>query len=251
MRLRAALVGLAIVGGLVGAGLYTTSSAGTESVENENVADFIVGGIDATDKYSFYTAVRHQGDFLCGGSLISPTWVVTARHCISGKDKPDHVKLGAFTLSNGEAIKVKRLVPGAGDFGLIELESKAKAKPIKIMAIPPKNGDKVRIIGLGQTCAERGACGLSFRLQELDTRIVTGCQRMSGRELCVGDRTKKGACFGDAGGPLVVKKGDAFELGGSTSRTGSSNPRCAVAPSIYNSVPAFTSFIRQVTGLKL
>lgn len=42
----------------------------------------VVGGsFTAIESHPWVAAIYHQGRFLCGGSLISPCWVLTAAHC--------------------------------------------------------------------------------------------------------------------------------------------------------------------------
>jgi len=43
----------------------------------------VIGGVDATPGYwPWQVGLYFSGQFFCGGSLISPEWVVTAAHCI-------------------------------------------------------------------------------------------------------------------------------------------------------------------------
>ncbi|RJQ68808.1 hypothetical protein D5S17_31695 [Pseudonocardiaceae bacterium YIM PH 21723] len=253
VRKRVTLIGMAATV-LVAAVALVVVAPGTPSVNTENSGQtkpYIVGGADATGAYPFYAALFVSGQFGCGGSLIAPTWVATAKHCISPQ-APDTVRIGGTTKSTGEQRRVRRVVQGSGDFGLIELASASSKTPIPITQQKLTTGTPVRIIGLGQTCPQRGECGPATDLQQLDTTLVAGCTdpQFNGRtELCVGDTRDKGACFGDSGGPLVVQGVNGLELGGATSRAGSANPACAQAPSIYTNVSALTAFITKTTGL--
>ncbi|MGX7823743.1 S1 family peptidase [Actinokineospora sp. 24-640] len=252
MRLRRIVAGVAAAaacaGGLVAVG--GPAQAVPPSSTPGEVTPYIIGGVPATENYPFYVKLFASGRFGCGGSLIAPTWVVTANHCISGVTS---VRVGGTTLNSGEAINVAQRIAGPSgyDIALLRLSSASASTPIKITATTLNTGTAVRIIGHGQTCPTRGCGSAPNTLQQLDTRLVTGCTDPAFSptyELCVGDQSGRGACYGDSGGPLVVQAGGRWELGGATSRAGAQNPTCATAPSIYMRVPAFKSWIEGHTG---
>ena len=67
-------------------------------------------------------------------------------------------------------------------------------------------------------------------------------------ELCTDNPGgKAGSCYGDSGGPEIVRDGDQWLLVGVTSSAGTNDPACATEPSIYTSVVAYTPWIAEKT----
>ena len=139
----------------------------------------------------------------------------------------------------------------AGDIALLRLPSPLKAAPIAVgTAAAP--GTTTRILGWGPTCATPGCGQVPSTLQQLDTHIVEGTKCASvfdgTAELCTDNPGgKAGSCYGDSGGPEIVRDGDQWLLVGVTSRAGNNDPACATAPSIYTSVVAYTPWIAEKT----
>jgi secreted trypsin-like serine protease len=222
----------------------------------------IVGGGNADQPYPFAVSLHTStGKLFCAGALIAPTWVVTAAHCAFDKS-PAGISVRAGTSEvgqGGEVAQVADIVVNpafntqspAGDIALLRLATPAKAAPIALAAAAAP-GTATRILGWGQTCPKVNCGQIPTTLQQLDTHIVEGAKCTSvfdgTAELCTDNPGgKAGACFGDSGGPEIVRDGDQWLLVGVTSRPGNNDPVCASAPSIYTSVVAYAPWIAEKT----
>jgi secreted trypsin-like serine protease len=222
----------------------------------------IVGGAVADQPYPFTVSLHSSsGRLFCAGALIAPTWVVTAAHCAFDKT-PAGISVRASTNEvgqGGEVAQVAGIVVNpafntqnpAGDIALLRLAAPAAATPIAL-ATAAAPGTATRILGWGQTCPKVNCGDIPTNLQQLDTHIVEGAKCTSAfdgtAELCTDNPGgKSGACFGDSGGPEIVRDGDHWLLVGVTSRPGNNDPVCASAPSIYTSVVAYAPWIAEKT----
>ncbi|OCT61928.1 hypothetical protein XELAEV_18047961mg [Xenopus laevis] len=127
----------------------TTSACGVPVV-----SDRIVGGMDSKKgEWPWQISLTYKNDFLCGGSLIADSWVLTAAHCFDSLEASYYnVYLGAHQLSalgNSTVTRgVKRIIKhpdfqyegSSGDIALIELEKPVTFTPyILPVCLPSHN----------------------------------------------------------------------------------------------------------------
>jgi snapalysin len=209
--------------------------------------DQIVNGETASENYSFLVYVSG-----CTGSLIKADWALTARHCPT----PSSVRVGSINRgSGGTVVRVVRSVSHPrSDVKLLQLAASVSHAPAPIPNTSGPTGTATRIIGWGLTCPVRGCGSVPMIANELDTSIITDirCRGIDGPvEICTNNPGgNAGACYGDSGGPQVVRINGRWALIGATSRSGNGSPVCATGPSIYGDLPAIRTWINsQVGGL--
>jgi len=226
----------------------------------------IVGGEDA-----YYGEFPHQimllrggpdGSLMCGGSLISSNWVVTAAHCCDGQSASRlGVAVGAHNLYTDDAdqenIQVSRVVMHESyddwnvenDICLLELESSATmGSHVGTISLPSQNeeyaaGTMCTVTGWGTT-SEGGS--LARVLQKVSVPVVSdddcrdayGSSQIADSMICAGlDAGGKDSCQGDSGGP--------FMCGNQLSGVVSWGYGCAEAgyPGVYTQTSYFTSWV--------
>ncbi|KAH1017630.1 trypsin-1-like isoform X1 [Dendroctonus ponderosae] len=238
-------------------------------VESRIVGGWTVNISDHPHQVSLQSWHRHS----CGGSLISPNWILTAAHCLSGGVHRYSFRLGsALWAEGGTLVLATQVIPHPlynsstidYDVGLIKLANHQEEvnNTIQYATLPPEdwtptNGSIASVTGWG-TPYYGGS--LMDELQQVNVPIVSNeeCEEyyknesivygvyVTGRMLCAGFLDGSAdVCNGDSGGPLIV---DGYLTGVvSWSKFGG----CASEgfPAVYTSFPSLLSWIKEQTGL--
>ncbi len=189
--------------------------------DNKSKSTYIVGGV-AEAGYSAVGAMIVNGEQHCTGTLVAPTIVVTAAHCVQGLQG---TTIGFFfgpnanKLSSGSTIPVSKLHSHpnydhqntVNDIAVLVLEKPASVTPIAPMLTPLPNsviGKEALFIGYGLT-AHKGSSGekrsVWIPISELKS------------DLLMYETPGKNTCNGDSGGPTLLEQGGSLKLIGVTS----------------------------------
>jgi secreted trypsin-like serine protease len=189
----------------------------------------VVGGNDASPGEYPAVAEITFGPFLCTGTLITPSWVLTAGHCsnitagtvaspASWPPQLINVRVGGVTQDDGERLGVSRVVmhpdyllTSGYDISLLQLSSNSTMAPTQVAGAGERSiwtaGTMETIVGWGVT-SEGG--DLPDRLQEAQVPITTDAYCAGAYSnfdpktmVCAGfPEGGVDTCQGDSGGPM-------------------------------------------------
>jgi secreted trypsin-like serine protease len=194
-----------------------------------NLSTRIVGGTDVADgDNAFVVLLRNQHDsFRCGASLVAPTLLVTAAHCVPAVGKQGSAVVGRTDMTDTTHGAVHRFAgifvhpdyksgDAGSDLAFIELsEPVLGIKPLDIVPIQDVDalaGLPVTVAGWG--ALREGGSGPN-RMQEVEVDVDTSArcaQAYPGQfdqvTMFCASRARKDSCQGDSGGPIFLKPAD-------------------------------------------
>ncbi|MFG2575107.1 S1 family peptidase [Streptomyces sp. NPDC048481] len=225
----------------------------------------IVGGTTTTTTaYPFMMQITDasQNQF-CGGTLVSPTKVVTAAHCMAGETTSSVRVVGGRTYLDGTDGTVARVsgiwihpdytdATRGDDVAVLTLATSMPYTAAPYVSSSQTGvyaaGTSARVLGWGTT-SENGASSNQLRTATVPVVSDADCTNSYGSDFVPTDMVCAGftsggtdTCQGDSGGPLLI--------GGALAGITSWGEGCAEAghPGVYTRLTAFSDLVtEQVT----
>ncbi|TRY86690.1 hypothetical protein DNTS_025806, partial [Danionella cerebrum] len=203
----------------------------TDCGKQQTVSRIIGGTSSKLGQWPWQVSLHYKGQHVCGGSIISPDFVISAAHCFQSlMNNPGNwlVYIGTVSQSSlGTPYRVATIIKNEGyssssndyDIALLKLSSPVAfsdtAQPICLPTVDQSFSDGLQCWTSGFGTTEQGGDHISTSLMGvsvnlIDTRVCNSSKVYSGiitkDMICAGDLNGgRDSCQGDSGGPMMCQ----------------------------------------------
>nr|XP_023025008.1 serine protease easter-like [Leptinotarsa decemlineata] len=241
----------------------------------------IIGGEDSgKNQFPWMARLGYEKkngySFDCGGAVVNDLYVVTAAHCLDGKQESMKViRVGANlpslpatctpeTCTDVEDIEVDKITLHSefnrtslrNDIALVRLARKPTTSAVHSICLPRDqlltqnfSKENLTVAGWGIVDSSAEVASSSLKHVQLPMRDRSLCEKeyapitLDETQFCVGVESGKDSCGGDSGGPLMYFDKDNHQKCYLIGVVSFGKPICGESPSVYTNVPAFLEWI--------
>ena len=236
----------------------TTNFSGTTG-RDPGISQAIVDGTRETGEEAVALVKVVGGVNICSGTFISPTVVLTAKHCVQGSGADGPHPLAALSVGVGHQLsdtvdyRVRRIdtSPGTWSSGGLGFSGALMGVDVAVITIRPGRGgtlpdvaplqvyrndprelvgDEMTFIGFGQT--PMGTSGQKFKTTGPITRVD--------EEILY---SRRSICSGDSGGPMILESDPRQIVGVASFGRGVGGVDCPSVEDGHNRVDPFMGMI--------
>ncbi|KAK9307031.1 hypothetical protein QLX08_002483 [Tetragonisca angustula] len=222
----------------------------------------IVGGTQVDIRDHPHQLSLRTSSHICGGSIISSKWAVTAAHCVGSSASLYSIRVGSTNKDQGTSYRVKRIIRHPSynsrtidfDVALLEIDGTISFGPsVRAISLASRELSANTLVNVTGWGALREGGSVSPNLMGVSVPIVSkstcaqvyqSMNTITDRMICAGYTAGgKDSCQGDSGGPLT----SSGVLYGIVSwGRGCAQPKY---PGVYSNVANLRSWIKANSGV--
>ncbi|MGW4112708.1 S1 family peptidase [Actinosynnema sp. NPDC004786] len=215
------------------------SASATPASQDGGVTPYIIGGGYASNA-PWAARLFSNGRQTCSATIIAPTWILTAKHCVSGGGLS--FRIGSLDQTSGGTVaNGVQTYTHSSDLALVRLDRSVSATYARLGQPGSVTvGQTVQVYGWGATsqCGSEINCQSQY-LKVANVVVTGGCtDAYGGNAICArrGDGITAG---GDSGGPMMA--------GGAQVGVASTSDRQTTTA--YTNVTRYRSWIQSIAGV--
>lgn len=233
----------AIAGAFLAALAMTpAATAAPANTPDGDVQPYIIGGgLAPSGPWAARLFVNGQQN--CSATIIAPTWILTAKHCVS-RAGTYTFRIGSLDQTSGGTVATGTQIHrhSVADIALVRLDRSVSAtySPLGVSSDVRVN-QTVQLYGWGATCTNQPEIQCQSRYLKYANTIVTsvGCRDYTGGVAVCVRRGNGIAAGGDSGGPMFAS-GRQVGVASTSDRSNFS---------AYTNITQYRPWIRSLAGV--
>ncbi|MCT2586281.1 S1 family peptidase [Actinophytocola gossypii] len=237
-------VGAALVGAAAAVlGFLAPSAAADEPTVGPAIID---GGYAENAPWAARLFVNGQEN--CSATIIAPTWILTAEHCVAGGGTVSF-NIGSLDQTQGEqATAVNIHTHGSADLALAELDHAVSATYSPLgTAGAVAVGQTVQVYGWGATCTDQPEINCQsqmLKVADVGVNSVSCSDYRGGVAVCA-NRIDGITAGGDSGGPMFATS----PVDGGYYQVGVASTSDRATRTAYTNVTQYRDWIAGIAGV--